>query len=277
MQKVDRLLLALLACFVFHNGANLVAQDTTGNIETQDDTTAAVQSGVDTLAEPLDFDAFIDSVATSRFVYDSSSLALRTFSSADINSYLSDGEFDYARSAEPPTNLIERLFYWFFELINKIFGNKVANEIFVYGFFIAALILVIWFIARSEGTGLFARKVSGKMELDFEEMPEDIHAVDFDRLIAEALTAGEYRRAVRLQYLKTLRVLSERGLIEWRREKTNGEYLRELQGDVVRSRFAELTLLFDYVWYGGFDIDRAQYGKIGETFTSFTAMVEGRG
>ncbi|MCB0710696.1 MAG: DUF4129 domain-containing protein [Ignavibacteriae bacterium] len=277
MQKGKRFLLLLLTCFVLHNSASLVAQDTTGKIEADADTTVAIQSEVDTLPEPLDFDAFIDSVAASRFVYDSSSPALRTFSSADIDSYLSDDEFDYARGAEPPTNLIEKLFNWFFNLINKVFGNKVANEILVYIFFAAALILVIWFIARSEGTGLFARKGSGKVELDFEEMPEDIHAINFDRLIAEALTAGEYRRAVRLQYLKTLRTLSERELIEWRREKTNGEYLREIQGDVLRSRFAELTLLFDYVWYGGFDINRAQYGKIGETFTSFTATVEGRG
>ncbi len=277
MPKSERRSLSLLlgVALLFGSSLPLPAQTDTAGIDST--VSADTAAGTDTLAEPLDFGEFIDSIASSRFVYDSSSPSLRSFNEADMSGYRQESEFDYARTAEPSSNFLAKIFDWFFRLIDGIFGNEVTGRMFLYILFGIALVLVIWLVLRGEGGGLFMRRGAKQTPIDFEEMPEDIHAIDFDRLIAEALAAGEFRRAVRLHYLKTLRSMSERGIIEWSREKTNADYLREVERDDLRSRFAELTILFDYVWYGGFEIDRGQYGRMGEAFASFRTSVEGRG
>lgn len=245
------------------------------SLPAQDDTLALP----DTVTELLDFDEFVDSVMTSRYVYDSSAFEPRTISSSDINSYRDDSEFDYARSSEPPANVIEQLFIWFFGLFGKIFDNSVTSsfmKVLPYLLFGVAVILVVWLLLRGEGSGLFLRRGSKNKQLDFEEVPEDIHALDFDSLIGGAVSAADFRKAVRLHYLYLLRVMSERDMIEWRPEKTNGDYLREVGSSEYRSRFTELTLLFDYIWYGGFEIDRNQYNRVSATFTSLRSELEAR-
>ena len=264
-----RLVLLCLLC----SPPFLAAQDSIGGKSGGDTTSIVTDSEGDTLS----FDEFIDSVTTSRFVYDSSNPVRRTISEADLEDYRSDEEFNYARTKEPPKNILQKIFNWMFDLLEGIFGNRVAGQTFSYIFFGIALVLVVWMIMRGEGGGLFMRRGSKKGGVDFEEVPEDIHELDFEQLIASALSAGDFRKAVRLQYLKSLRTMSEHGLIEWRREKTNGEYLQEIREDRLRSGFARLTFLFDYVWYGGFQIDHQQYGGIENSFDSFVRQVEGKG
>ncbi len=155
-------------------------------------------------------------------------------------------------------------------------GNETGRFIFQYGIFGAALVLVIVLLMRTEFRGVFKRTLGKKKgEIEFEELEEDIGALDFNALIAEAIAAGNLRRAVRLHYLHLLREMTERGLIEWRREKTNSDYLYELNRSDLHSGFAELTRVFDYVWYGDARLDMERYRRISTGFGSFIRIVRG--
>lgn len=212
--------------------------------------------------------------AMTPVTYDSSAFISRTIPSAEVEAYHEDDAFDYARTVAPSTSFAERMIDWFVRLLDSIFGNEAGRNIFQYGIFGAALILVMVLLMRSELGGVFKRSVMKKGGLEYEEMEEDISGMDFDALIAEAIAAGNLRRAVRLHYLKLLAEMTDRGLIEWRREKTNSEYLNELRRHDLRFRFAELTRVFDFVWYGGFEIDSERYARISGDFNAFTRTVQ---
>jgi hypothetical protein len=103
-----------------------------------------------------------------------------------------------------------------------------------------------------------------------EEAEEVRPGSNMDRLIAQALQQKNYRLAIRYQYLNCLHKLAEKGLVQFAADKTNYQYVSELSGKpALRNEFAGLTLHYEYVWYGEFDIDDVIYKKIEPGFTAF--------
>ena len=138
---------------------------------------------------------------------------------------------------------------------------------FYYVLAAAGITFALLRLLRMDIAGTFYRKRT-KNGVTFDVVPEDIRALDFDRLIDEAVAARDYRRAVRLLYLKTLKTLTTRNLIDWQRDKTNREYIDEVPASNRRD-FAELTRLFEYVWYGDFAVDEAIFGRVRRSFIRF--------
>ena len=217
-----------------------------------------------------------DSLAEEPVIrYDSSAPVLRSVDEGTVNGYREDADFDYARKEPPSTSFFERFGKWFARLFDSIFGNSTVLDIVQYLIVGAAIILVLVLAARSEFSGFFRRKgAEQNQDLGFEEIEENLDLMNFDALIAAALASDNLRRAVRLRYLQLLRAMSERGIIEWRIEKTNRDYLYELKHVELRSGFGELTRIFDYVWYGDFPIQRKEYDQISRDFDAFTGSVE---
>ena len=103
---------------------------------------------------------------------------------------------------------------------------------------------------------------------------ENVHELDFDTLIEEAKNQSNYRLATRLYYLKTLKRLSDSGLINWQKNKTNFEYYYELKGEERRKQFYNLTRLFESVWYGNLEISETTFNENLETFTGFLQTIK---
>jgi len=102
---------------------------------------------------------------------------------------------------------------------------------------------------------------------------------DFDRMIRQAYEKGNYRLATRYQYLKALHRLAEKHFIEMAADKTNYQYVRELasRGPAVnqqfQNEFASLTLNYEYVWYGEFNVDDVIYNRIARGFNEFNQKI----
>ena len=73
--------------------------------------------------------------------------------------------------------------------------------------------------------------------------------VDFPGGIAEALSRQNYREAVRLLYLQTLKQLSDAERIDWQLYKTPTQYINEVR----LPAFRQLTNHFLRVRYGNFE------------------------
>ena len=52
-----------------------------------------------------------------------------------------------------------------------------------------------------------------------------------------------------------LKKLSEIKTITYDKDKTNTEYLFEIENKKIRDQFSEVLYLYNYVWYGEFPID----------------------
>ncbi len=109
-------------------------------------------------------------------------------------------------------------------------------------------------------------KVVAEQEIPIEE---DINRMEFEDLLQAAIDAGRFRVAVRLLYLRALRQLSDQALITWRKEKTNHEYIREIKDLGLRPVFSDVTLIFEYIWYGEFPVDKDDFNIARASFLQF--------
>jgi hypothetical protein len=103
---------------------------------------------------------------------------------------------------------------------------------------------------------LFMKKEEEGVDYDVEE--DTIYGVDFDSEIRQALAAQDYRQAVRLLYLQTLKHLSDQGRINWQPSKTPMQYMRELE----LPAFSELSRHFIRVRYGNFGATEALFREM---------------
>ena len=135
------------------------------------------------------------------------------------------------------------------------------------------LALLIWFLATSN-IRLFTRKSKAVVEEQKEEeLSENIFDINFDKEIQKAIDVRNYRMAVRLMYLQTLKQLSLRNLIAYTPGKTNSDYLFQLSGTSYYKNFFRVTRDFDYVWYGHFSLSDDNFSLIRNNFNTFKSQI----
>ena len=129
--------------------------------------------------------------------------------------------------------------------------------------------LLVWFLA-SVNIRLF-RKSSKIIDHGDSNKPpaENIFELNYDQEVSSAITAKNYRLAVRLLYLRTLKELSDRQLIQYTNEKTNSDYLFQLSGTAYYKSFFRLTRNFEYTWYGKFELSQDSFVLMQHDFSSF--------
>lgn len=205
---------------------------------------------------------------------DSSVIKLRHLDSAAVAAYKNKRAFNYTENPNGKT-WIAKIIYWISDFFDKIFNSKAFNNRY-FGIFLKGLIylllvvLLVFIISKLSGIDLkILAKKSTDIRVAYTESLENIHEINFDEQIENALKAGNYRLVVRLSYLKTLKILSDRAEIFWMPDKTNQAYLAELKNEQQRQAFAQLTYQFEYVWYGDFPIDKSSFESINQSFQQF--------
>ena len=153
----------------------------------------------------------------------------------------------------------EWLAYWFkkiFGLSNtKVSGDYVEITLKVIACLIVAYViyLIVKIILNKEGQWVFGKSTTKKIIHD-DDIEKNLIHVDFEKLIKETLKEGNNRLAVRYYYLWILKRLSEKNIIEWHAEKTNTDYLYEIQSADLKTDFQYLSYLYNYIWYGEFEM-----------------------
>ena len=106
-----------------------------------------------------------------------------------------------------------------------------------------------------------------KEKLIYED--EDIHEVDLASLLQQAIDNQNYRLAIRYYYLTSLKGLSNKKIIEYHKDKTNSEYLFEIENPAMRTQFSYLSYVYSYVWYGEFPVDETNFKTAQNKYQSF--------
>jgi len=166
--------------------------------------------------------------------------------------------------------LLRRFFNWFGNLFTGV-GNPTFWKTATYVFIASVIVYITLKLIGVNFSGLYRKK--DKNEIPYETLGENIHAIDFPDSIEKAITQKNYRLAVRLYYLKTLKELTDREMIDWRINKTNRSYVYELNSPNLRPDFERITLQFEYAWYGNFPVDEEQFIVIKNQFLTFSNSV----
>ncbi|HTL80429.1 MAG TPA: hypothetical protein VL651_01925 [Bacteroidia bacterium] len=138
---------------------------------------------------------------------------------------------------------------------------------------IALIVLVVLKVTNSGASTVFGKKRKAVDTVDAKSEDVDIYAVDYDRAIADAISKRDYRFAVRLWFLRTLKSLSEKEYIHWKLDKTNSDYYYELSGKELQKEFGTMSYTYDYVWYGEFPIDEESYKTTEYEFRRFNDRI----
>ena len=175
---------------------------------------------------------------------------------AQIAVWQSDPAFAYNRELmDPEINMLEWLGRWLGRLLDKIFGNTFVEEYSEAALICIAvliLMLVIWFVYKKRPE-LFMH--SSKSAPPYAVGEDTIYGVDFAERIADALARTDYREAVRLLYLQTLKQLSDGKRIDWQLYKTPTQYIYEVR----LPAFRQMTHHFLRVRYGNFEATEALF------------------
>jgi hypothetical protein len=129
---------------------------------------------------------------------------------------------------------------------------------------------IIWWLTGSN-VGLFRKRQQIIANREEEEIiTEDIFAINYQKEIDKAAQQGNYRLAVRLMFLRLLKDLSEKNIIQYKQELTNSDYLLQLNPTRYYTDFFRLTRNYEYSWYGLFDVPAEAYSIIKNDFNHFT-------
>ena len=195
---------------------------------------------------------------------DTASVEVRSFSEADIRQFQNDSDFDYGLRRRSTLSWWDRFTYWLAQQWAKLFQYTYFGTIYKILFYLFCLAVIVFAVLKLTGTNvsqLFRRHADRGLVRD-DTLEDDIYGIDFDREIAQARQAGDYRRGIRLLYIYTLKRLADRQQIRWRPGKTNYDYQTELRGTPLQSPFERLSYYYEYAWYGNFPVDERLYQRV---------------
>lgn len=140
-------------------------------------------------------------------------------------------------------------------------------KIIFYLLMIGVIGYILFLVLKNVSLTSRGKKISNAAPSNPSEHVEDIKELEIDRLLREAMASGDYRLAVRICFLGLLKKLDEDGLIVWKKDKTNRDYLTELlsQSNHV-AEIRSVTLAYEQVWYGDHDFPKHTYEQILSSF-----------
>jgi Domain of unknown function (DUF4129) len=191
----------------------------------------------------------------------------RNFDSSFKHKYKGDA-FDYTEKNPKPKTREDNSF--------PIEGLLDAFVYFLYivigiGIIIGVYILVSVLLGK-EGAWLINRKSDDKSVFYGDELEQSADT-DFKSLINKALESNDFRLAIRYQYLLLLQKMAHKNIIELHKDKTNSDYQYEIKNATLRQSFGYLSYIYDYAWYGEFEVSRPDYEQAEKAFDETLQMI----
>ncbi|MDO5616354.1 MAG: DUF4129 domain-containing protein [Cruoricaptor ignavus] len=186
-------------------------------------------------------------------------------------------DFDYT-TVKPKESLWEKLKRRLYKILDTIFGTapikaREIGDLIIKGLAITIIAVVLYFLIKfllsQNGNFIFGKK-NRKINLNEEELRENIHEINFPESISRFEQQKDFRSAIRYHFLFVLKKLSDNQRIQWNPEKTNKDYVKELQNTDLATDFRQLSYIFDHVWYGEFELDEGHYINFKKQFSGFS-------
>lgn len=220
---------------------------------------------------------------TDSLVIEATTSYIRYFDGEKLNQYKVRNEFQYANNEERQNrfreylkNLFAKFMKWLFSFFTEAAYNKeiggIIYQVLKYLFWGVFTVFLIYGVLKLLGldfASLFYKTADVKPSIQFTNIEEDIHEIDFSKDIEETVTNKNYRYAIRLYYLKTLKLLSDKELIKWQKDKTNSDYVFEVTKTKFSDDFKDITKLFNYSWYGEVLFNAGTFGIAQQNFITF--------
>ncbi len=218
---------------------------------------------------------------------DKSSIVQKKFDAKALEKYKTDKDFDYSENeVVKDSTFIERVFNWLsrqlLRFLEWIFGVKYAkgilgNILMALPYIIVGILLflLIKFFLKVNSNSIVS-SASNKPIVSITEDEALIKHKDLLKLIKQAINQKNYRLAIRFYYLNIIKHLENNELIIYEQQKTNEDYIQEISKKEIKSSFKDLTRLYDFVWYGNFEIDETKFVKVAANFEAIINLINSK-
>lgn len=233
----------------------------------------------------LDEDTVIGEMAEEGYadyesIIDTSAVEARTIPTETLDRFRNDPDYQYEEVATGGPSMWESFMRWLNRTFFEPIAENTSRSFWFWFWIISATIIIGWVISRmltSDSGGFFRRQ-------DQESKPpeivlldtENIEEVDLKALLNQALANGHHRDSARYMYLLALQSLTNQGVIDWHKYKTNREYLREVRKNGfpdLAGAFSEVTHLFEWIWYGEAPVDESMFPFVQTRFDAFQSKL----
>jgi hypothetical protein len=143
--------------------------------------------------------------------------------------------------------------------------------------FLAVLLLAFVIFKAVAGDAILANnQVQRKNISSIRDIETNLQEADVDGFLQKSLTDQDYRLSIRLYYLSIIKELSLKNIIKWKKDKTNGHYLREMRAGKhpQLKEFRNVTRIFEYVWYSNMAFDKGQFQEVSVDFKDFLTAIK---
>jgi hypothetical protein len=206
---------------------------------------------------------------------DSISVKNENFDEATLDRLKTDPDYQYKQPPTVAESLWDRIKRWIADLIRALFQGATGTDIgrfIMYMLGIILLSLIVMMLLKVDALRVFysGADKGKKVNAIFHE---NIHEMDFETLLHDAIQKEDFRQSTRLILLYALKLLSDKNHIDWKVGKTNHDYVNELSVGSLKTGLNELSFYFDYTWYGNFEMTRETFGKVQNTFTDWRGKI----
>jgi hypothetical protein len=139
-------------------------------------------------------------------------------------------------------------------------------KLLIWGLAIFGVLFILYQLLAGQQNLFYKNK---KLEEAVADDPADTRGLSPLILSQQAAARGDYRMAVRYNYLYILQLMGEKGLVVLEPQKSDAHYQAELRGKPPASDFSTITLQYEYVWYGEFSLNTEQYQSIAAGYRKF--------
>lgn len=224
--------------------------------------------------------SIVSVVESDTLKIDDSKLEPRKF--GDLKDTYYGEDFIYERSKENSgwwtrfKQWLNDLFRDWFDIKNSDEASSITDLMLKIGA-IAIFLLVAFFIFKAvmndEGNWIFG-KSSDKNIIPITDIENNLSITDFEKLTNEAESKEEYRLAIRYYYLWLLKKLTNAEVIDYDVEKTNSDYYNEIVSEDIKTQFSYTSYLYNYIWYGEFEVSKLDFDKAKSAYTNFINSVK---
>jgi hypothetical protein len=73
--------------------------------------------------------------------------------------------------------------------------------------------------------------------------------------------------------LQNLKILADKNVIVWKSNKTNRDYVYEINRQDLQQLFKHITDVFEYAWYGHLAVDKQDFIELKENVAKFQSQL----
>lgn len=135
------------------------------------------------------------------------------------------------------------------------------------------LVFLLYLLLRNKVFN-FDKKITNKELYQVFDENADISNLDLDSIFSKVMLEQNYRLAIRIRFLMVLKVLVSQEYLRWEKDKTNGDYIRELSKTNLILDFKHLVFIFERIWFSDVEINASDFSILNPSFTNFISKLK---